>query len=164
MNHLTIEITSMSVEDLDEILSIENTSFSNPWTRAMFLQELHLAMSRNLVARLRRDAVMEIAGYMICWIVAGEINIQKIATRKNLRRSGVASKLMEEMIRISYEDGCHSCVLEVGTSNEHAINLYEKFGFTVRGVRPLYYSETGEDALIMGVGLNECMKLIQYEQ
>jgi [ribosomal protein S18]-alanine N-acetyltransferase len=160
----TIEITSMSVTDLDEILSIENTSFSTPWTRNMFLQELHLAMSRNLVARVQREAVMQIAGYMIYWIVAGEINIQRIAAGRDIRRSGVASKLMEEVIRISYEDGCTDCILEVGRSNEHAIKLYEKFGFTVRGVRPLYYNETGEDALIMGADLSECMKLIQHEK
>lgn len=163
MDHQTIEITSMSIEDLDEIISIENTSFQAPWTRNMFLQELHLAISRNLVARMKRDAFMEIAGYLIFWIVASETQIMRIAVRKDLRRSGVASSLMDKLIRVSYEEGCNDCFLEVGRLNEHAIKLYEKFGFTIQGVRPLYYSETNEDALIMRADFKECMNLVRHE-
>jgi ribosomal-protein-alanine N-acetyltransferase len=163
MHHQTVEISFMVTGDLDEIISIENSSFSTPWSQNMFLQELQLKMSRNFVAKIEMNQTKEIAGYMTCWVVAGEIHIQRIATRKDVRRSGIASKLMEEMIRQSTEDGCTWSTLEVGRSNEGAIKFYENFGFSIQGVRPLYYAERGEDALIMGADLTECKKLICHE-
>jgi [ribosomal protein S18]-alanine N-acetyltransferase len=164
MHHLTVEISLMVIEDLDEIVSIENTSFSVPWSRNMFLQELQLQMSRNIVARISVDPIKIIAGYMTYWIVDGEIQIHKITTRVDFRRSGIASKLMEEMIRHSSDEGCTWCTLEVGRSNENAIKLYEEFGFSIQGLRPLYYSERVEDALIMGANLKDCMKSIRHDQ
>jgi len=163
MHHQTVEITFMATGDLDEIISIENASFSTPWSKNMFLHELQLKMSRNFVAKIEMNHTTEIAGYMTCWIVAGEIHIHRIATRKDVRRSGIASKLMKEMIRHSTEDGCTWSTLEVGRSNEGAIKFYENFGFSIQGVRPLYYEERGEDALILGADLTECTKLICHE-
>ncbi len=164
MDQCGVKISSMGIEDLDDVMSIENTSFALPWTRNMFLQELHLPISRNIVAKISGNPVAEIAGYMTCWIIAGEMHIQRIATRKNLRGSGIASKMMEEMIRRCAEEGCIWCTLEVGRSNESARNLYEKYGFTIQGVRPLYYAERNEDALIMGAEILECMRVIGNEQ
>jgi ribosomal-protein-alanine N-acetyltransferase len=163
MHHQAVEISFMVTADLDEIISIENNSFSTPWSRNIFMQELQLKMSRNLVAKIPRNHSKEIAGYMTYWIIAGEMHIQRIATRKDLRRFGIASKLMEEVIRLSVENGCTQCILEVGRSNKSAITFYEKYGFTIRGVRPLYYSERGEDALMMEADLRECMRLIHHE-
>ncbi len=153
----------MDIEDLDEVLSIENASFSKPWSRNMFLRELELKMSRNLVAKITKKSRTQIAGYMTYWIIEDEIHLQKIATGHDYRRSGIASRLMKEMIRKSADSGCRWCTLEVGALNESAIKLYEKFGFTVRGVRPLYYAERNEDALIMGADLKKCMKMMQHE-
>lgn len=169
MHQCSVDISSMKIEDLDDIISTENASFSLPWSRNMFLQELHLPISRNIVARmsgnpLSVNPVAEIAGYMTCWIIAGEMHVQRIATRKNLRRSGIASILMEEMMRRCAKEGCVWCTLEVGRSNESARHLYEKYGFTIQGVRPLYYAERNEDALIMGADMLECMRVIQNEQ
>jgi [ribosomal protein S18]-alanine N-acetyltransferase len=168
MDQCSVKISSMGIEDLDDIMSIENTSFSLPWTRNMFLQELHLPISRNIVAKtsensLSGNSIAEIAGYMTCWLIAGEMHVQRIATRKNLRESGIASKMMEEMIRRCAKEGCTWCTLEVGRSNESARNLYEKYGFTIQGVRPLYYVERNEDALIMGADMSKCMRIIGNE-
>jgi ribosomal-protein-alanine N-acetyltransferase len=163
MDHQTVEISFMVVEDLDEIIAIENTSFTTPWSRNIFLQEMHLQISCNLVAKIPAIQTKEMAGYVIFWMIAGETHLQRIATRKDLQRIGVASKLMEEMIRLSEKEGMARCILEVGRSNESAIHLYKKFGFTLQGVRPLYYSERGEDALIMGADITECVKLIHHE-
>jgi ribosomal-protein-alanine N-acetyltransferase len=163
MYHQTVEISFMVVEDLGEIIAIENASFSTPWSQNMFLQELRLQISRNLVAKIPTNQTKEIAGYMTCWMIAGEMHLQRIATRKDLRGIGIASKLMEEAIRLADEDGLARCILEVGRSNESAIKLYEKFGFTIQGVRLLYYAERDEDALVMGADLKESMKLIYHE-
>ena len=105
MHHQTVEISLMVIEDLDEIVSIENASFSLPWSRNMFLQELQLQMSRNIVAKISMNP-KKIAGYLTYWIVDGEIQIHKITTSVDFRRSGIASKLMEEMIRHSADEGC----------------------------------------------------------
>ncbi len=153
----------MEIEDLDDVVSIENASFSKPWSRNMFLQELELKMSRNLVAKITEKSNTHIAGYITYWIVADEIHLQKIATGHDYRRSGISSRLMKEMIGKSVDNGCNRCTLEVGALNKNAIKLYKKFGFTVQGVRPLYYAERDEDALIMGADLKKCMKLIRHE-
>jgi ribosomal-protein-alanine N-acetyltransferase len=157
-----ITISFMDVDDLDEVLSIEKASFVKPWSRNIFLRELELKNSRNFVAKIGNQSKSHIAGYITYWIVTDEIHLQKIATGKDYRRIGVSSGLMREMIHESVRNGCRSCILEVGASNESAIKLYEKFGFTVQGVRPLYYSEKTEDALIMGSDMNKFMTRPSY--
>jgi ribosomal-protein-alanine N-acetyltransferase len=159
MNKQSIEITRMALDDINEILSIENSLFPMPWSQDVFLRELQLPISRNLVAKVYKDIVNEIAGYMTYWVLPGEAHVHKIAVRKDLQRSGVASKLMAEMIRLSCEEGASFCILEVGQSNEGAKKLYEKFGFTVTDVRSKYYAESGDDALIMCTELKKFLQL-----
>jgi len=144
------------MDDINEILSIENSLFPVPWSQEVFMRELQLQISRNLVAKIYRNLFNEIAGYMTYWILPGEAHIHKIAVRRDLQKSGIASKLMAEMIRLSCEEGAALCMLEVGQFNEGAKKLYEKFGFTVTEVRSKYYAESGEDALIM------CAELKKY--
>jgi ribosomal-protein-alanine N-acetyltransferase len=163
MNHCDIRISFMDIGDLDDVVSIEKESFSKPWSRKMFLRELELQMSRSLVAKIIKKSKIDIAGYLTYWIVADEIHLQKIATANDFRRSGISSRLMEAMISNSVSNGSRCCTLEVGASNEGAIKLYEKFGFTVQGIRRLYYAERGEDALIMWADLKKCMKLMDHE-
>ena len=153
----------MTVDDMEEVLSIERDSFPAPWSEGMFLQELYSTMSRNLVAKIEGKGGKKIAGYVNFWIAAGEVHLHNIAVRKDLRRTGVASKLVTEMIRLSCAEGATWATLEVRRSNEGARNLYEKFGFVVRGIRPLYYSDPREDALIMWACLKECLKKIPHE-
>lgn len=151
------------MEDLDEILAIENASFSKPWSRDVFMRELHIPISRNLVAKIREDRHVEIAGYVTYWIVAEELQVHKICVRENLRKSGVASRLMEEMIRLSCREGVFLCSLEVGRSNEGAKRLYEQFGFEVTEIRPQYYAESGEDAMILCADLRNWLQFIGKE-
>lgn len=151
----SVEITSMVIDDVEEILSIEKSSFPVSWSRDIFVRELQLPISRNCVAKIRTGQVIEIAGYVIYWLVVGEAQIHKIAVRENLRRSGIASGLMTEMLRRSCAEGAGVCTLEVGRSNKIARKLYEKFGFTVAEVRPGYYVESGDDALVMSVELKK---------
>lgn len=159
MNQQSIEITRMVMDDINEILSIENLLFPLPWSRDTFMRELQLPISRNLVAKIHKGILNEIAGYMTYWILPEEVHVHKIAVRKDLQKSGIASKLMVEMIRLSYEEDAAFCILEVGQFNEGAKKLYEKFGFTVREVRSKYYTESGEDALVMCADLKNCLQL-----
>jgi ribosomal-protein-alanine N-acetyltransferase len=159
MNKQSLEITRMAMDDINEILSIENSLFPVPWSQDVFMRELQLPISRNLVAKICKDILNEIAGYMTYWVLPGEAHVHKIAVRKDLQRSGVASKLMAEMIRLSCEEDASFCILEVGQSNEGAKKLYEKFGFAVTEVRSKYYAESGDDALVMGAELKKCLQI-----
>ena len=153
----------MATEDLDEILAIENSSFSRPWSKDVFVRELQIPISRNLMAKIRKDRHDEIAGYVTYWIIAGELQVHKIAVREDLRKSGIASRLMAEMIRLSHSEGVAVCSLEVSRSNEGAKRLYEKFGFEVTDIRPHYYAESGEDAMILCADLKKCLQFIGKE-
>ena len=140
-----IRIAEMTERDLEEILAIEIVSFPTPWTQSMFMEELISPISQNIVAWLRG----EIAGYIDSWIVRDEIHILHLAVRPDLRRRGIATFIMTEMIRRSHGRGAFAATLEVRRSNRGAICFYERLGFEVRGIRPHYYADTGEDALIM---------------
>jgi ribosomal-protein-alanine N-acetyltransferase len=160
MNQLSIEITPMVMRDIDDVLTIENSSFSAPWSRDVFVRELQLPISRNLIAKIYKTNIYEIAGYLTYWVIAGEIQIHKITVRNDLRKTGIASALMTEMIRLANGEGAACCTLEVGRSNETAKKLYEKFGFTVTSVRTHYYAESGDDALIMSADLKNSLQFI----
>ena len=136
-----------SEADIDDILRIEAISFTNPWTREMYLSELeHRDVSFFYVAR---DAVGEAVGFCSCWLVLDEIHINNLAVLPEQRRNGVASALIEHVLREGGERGARRATLEVRRSNEPARKLYEKFGFAVTGVRRGYYTKPDEDALIL---------------
>ena len=153
-----VEITEMGLEDLDEVMAIERSSFVTAWSEETFRKELGSPVHHNLVARIEGESGQEVAGYINFLTVVNEVHLRDIAVREDLRMRGVASKLMAAMINISlYQETVHA-TLEVRRSNTSAIKLYEKFGFMVKGARPLYYSDTQEDALIMWADLRESFK------
>ncbi|MEN6489758.1 MAG: ribosomal protein S18-alanine N-acetyltransferase [Smithella sp.] len=146
---MQVVIDLMSKKDLPEILAIEKESYTSPWTEGMFLDELKVAHAQCLVARLSHDNKSTIGGYMIFWIIADEAHLHNIAVKKEFRRQGLAHGFMNIMREISKQAGVKSQTLEVRESNAGAINLYRRCGFVVKGRRPLYYTDTHEDALIM---------------
>lgn len=140
-------------EDLDEILEIERASFPTPWTPGLFHGEKGNPISRMLVARIGQERGNRVAGYIVYWRVADEIHLHNIAVRRELRRRGIASRLLSRAIRESRPGGARLITLEVRQSNRPAKGLYEKLGLSVTGVRRAYYDDTGEDALIMSADL-----------
>jgi ribosomal-protein-alanine N-acetyltransferase len=140
-----VTVREMTSDDLDEVLTIERTSFPTPWTKAMFAEELFIPLCHDLVALCGE----RIVGYICFSIVVDEVHLRNIAVHRDWKRRGVASKMIAEMICLSSERGADKVTLEVRESNRGAIDLYTKFGFVVKGVRPLYYNDTGEDALIL---------------
>ena len=136
-----------SEADIDDILRIESISFTNPWTREMYLSELeHRDVSFFYIAR---DAVGEAIGFCSCWLVLDEIHINNLAVLPEHRRGGVASALIEHVLKQGGARGAHRATLEVRRSNEPARKLYEKFGFAVTAVRRGYYTRPDEDALVL---------------
>jgi ribosomal-protein-alanine N-acetyltransferase len=139
--------------DLVEILEIEKDSFPTPWSPSLFLDEMKNPLSRMLVGRTAHAQGAMVAGYIVFWRVADEIHLHNIAVRREQRKRGIASRLLSRMILDCRPEGARWITLEVRRSNLPAQKLYEKFGFSVRGVRRAYYTDTGEDALIMSADL-----------
>lgn len=148
-NVMQVVLDLMDKKDLPEIMAIEKESFTSPWTEGMFLDELRIAHAQCLVARLSCDKESIVGGYMIFWIVADEAHLHNVAVKKEFRRQGLARGFMNIMKEIAKQAGVKYQTLEVRESNAGAINLYRKCGFVVKGRRPLYYTDTHEDALIM---------------
>ncbi|MGP8154488.1 MAG: ribosomal protein S18-alanine N-acetyltransferase [Smithella sp.] len=142
-------IDLMDKTDLPEILAIERESFTSPWTAGMFTRELDSAHARCLCARINSEDKSVVGGYIIFWLVADEAHLHNLAVKKEYRRQGLAFKLMDAMKEISRGNEIIARTLEVRESNTEAIKLYRKCGFVVKGIRPLYYTDTYENALIM---------------
>ena len=142
-------IDLMNNTDLPEVLAIERESFLSPWTEGMFTKELNSTHSVCLAVRVNVEENSVIVAYIIFWLVADEVHLHNLAVKKEYKRRGLAFGLMETMKSIAAENKIKAQTLEVRESNTEAIKLYRKCGFVVKGIRPLYYTDTKEDALIM---------------
>jgi ribosomal-protein-alanine N-acetyltransferase len=144
-----VTIDLMHRADLSEILAIEKESFSSPWTAVMFTQELENTLAQCLVIRIIYEGKSVIGAYIIFRLIADEAHLHNLAVKKEFKRQGLAQSLMVTMKDIAMQVGIYARTLEVRESNKEAISLYRKCGFVVKGRRPLYYTDTSEDALIM---------------
>jgi len=137
----------VAAADIDEVLAVEEASFTNPWTREMYLAELeNPGVSHLYVAR---DSSRRIVGYCAFWLVHDELHINNLAVAPAHRRAGIASALLSRVLQEGRRLGADRAMLEVRRSNVVAIRVYERFGFTVTGVRHDYYSHPVEDALVL---------------
>jgi ribosomal-protein-alanine N-acetyltransferase len=144
-----VTIDLMDKADLPEIMAIERESFASPWTEGMFAKEIDSAHSMCLCVRINFGSKSVVGAYIIFWFVADEAHLHNLAVKKEYRSQGLAFGLMKAMNQIAGVNKVTSLTLEVRESNTEAIKLYRKCGFVVKGVRPLYYTDTCEDALIM---------------
>lgn len=151
---IPVIINEMKLDDLPGIMAIERVSFPTPWTEGMFARELESPHSHCLCARINNENGSIVAGYIIFWLVADEIHLHDLAVGLPYKGQGIALKLMEEMTEIARRNKVRAMTLEVRESNIEAIKLYQKCGFVVKGVRPLYYLDTREDGLIMWAEVN----------
>jgi ribosomal-protein-alanine N-acetyltransferase len=136
-----------SSDDLDRVAALEAASFTNPWTREMLDRELRQSdVARVYVLRLPGQPV---AAFCACWIVFDELHINTIAVEHSLRRQGLATTLMRHVMVDAALGGAKRATLEVRRSNLPAQRLYASLGFVEAGVRPNYYTQPGEDALIL---------------
>jgi len=140
-------IRRMRESDLDEILRIEKTSFLSPWSRCAFENEMRAAYAYPMV--MTQAPPPPIQGYLCFWVLSDECHILNLAVHPDCRRRGVASRLIENLLDVCKAQRILACYLEVRASNEIARTLYGKFGFRRDGVRRKYYTDTGEDALVM---------------
>ena len=136
-----------SERDLDDVSALEAICFTNPWTRAMLGHEVH----ESQVARVYvlRDGSLGIAAFCMCWVIADELHINTIAVDPTKRRAGLATALMRHVMADAASAGATRATLEVRASNAPARRLYERLGFVESAVRPLYYTQPEEDAIVL---------------
>jgi len=142
-------IRPMCEADLDPVLAIEKQSFTSPWTREAFEQELRKPFGICLVEEERGS----VTAYLIAWRVMDEVHIANLAVRPDRRRQGAAGRLLRFLE--SRERSAAWMGLEVRKGNAAARSLYRKLGFFETGLRRRYYEAEGEDAVLMSKVLPE---------
>lgn len=140
-----ILLRQMIEEDIEGVLEIEKECFETPWSLNAFKMELKSDIALYIVAR-DEDKVV---GYGGLWNILNEGHITNIAVSEEFRNKGIGSKILSELIEVSKSKNTSSMTLEVRRNNESAKHLYKKYGFEEAGVRPKYYADNNEDAIIM---------------
>lgn|SRR5690625_4061297 len=145
-----IVIRPMQVEDLDQVEEIEHKSFTSTWSKNLYKKEL-LENSFAYYFVIEKDEKM--IGFSGIWIVLDEAQVTNIAIDPNYRGQGYGTLLFKYLINKAMSKGATNLSLEVRKSNKHAQHLYQKFGLKPAGIRKNYYTDDGEDAIVMWVNL-----------
>jgi len=140
----------MREEDIDQVLEVEHASFTTPWSREAFFNEIH---NNKFAVYIVLEEDDKIIGYCGTWIVIDEAHVTNIAILPEYRGKKLGEALLTKLISTAREMGAKSMTLEVRVTNHVAQSLYRKFGFHNGGIRKNYYSDNQEDALIMWVNL-----------
>lgn len=142
----SIAILPMSLTDVDEVMEIEVKSFTVPWSRAAYIEELLFNTAAMYFVAKLEDTVVSYAGI---WVVLDEGHITNIAVHPEYRNYGIAQNMINTIIEFASSKGLSKVFLEVRTSNTAARKLYTKLGFIEDGIRKKYYLDNGEDAILM---------------
>jgi ribosomal-protein-alanine N-acetyltransferase len=140
-----IALRKMQEEDLPMVLEIEWNSFSTPWSAISFLNEIYKKNAFSKVAVHEGEVV----GYICANFLFHEAHILNLAVHEDLRRQGVGTILMHDILKELKIKGCVFIYLEVRVSNTAAQKFYELFGFKAESIRKKYYINPDEDALLM---------------
>ena len=141
-----VVVDPMRAEDVPAVHEIERLSFSTPWPAYAFEQELKgNRLARYIVAR----AGERLVGFAGMWLMVDEAHVTTFGVHPDWRRQGIGRQLLLNLIELSVAIGARRMTLEVRASNRAAQELYQAFGFEVAGRRTRYYTDDGEDALVM---------------
>ena len=144
-------IQPLRLVDLDAVMEIERLSFKSPWSRQVFAEELSRSWAH--VDVVRKGATAAIVAFCNYWLVADEVHVLNLASHPQERRTGHASRLLAHVLEYARRADCRLVTLEVRRSNEVAQRLYRRFAFKAVGIRPNYYIDDQEDAVIMSLDL-----------
>lgn len=154
-----IEITPLRRRHLRRVLAIERAVYPRPWTAGLFASELSQPDTRAYLVALSPTSRLEdvrtawpvrtVVGYGGILVQVGEAHVTTLAVHPAHHRRKVASRLLLALLREARARDAGAATLEVRAANHGAQRLYGAFGFVPAGVRPRYYAETGEDAVIM---------------
>jgi ribosomal-protein-alanine N-acetyltransferase len=148
------EIVQATPDMLPDILALEESCFSSPWTRKMLESELTGNQFAHFLVAIRygqskTKTEPTIIGYHCFWIVFEELRLMNLAVRESMRRRGVGGTLVAEALHQGLEQAATRAVLEVRASNDPARSLYTRLGFVQIGNRSRYYTNPIEDAVLM---------------
>ena len=137
---------TMTSDDLEQVIAIDQVSFSLPWPERSFYFELtDNFASRCWVAELNGRVV----AMLVAWLIVDEIHIATVATHPDFRKQGIGKDLLYRALRSAKGEGALTSFLEVREGNDAALKMYRKFGFVESGRREGYYKDNGEDAILM---------------
>jgi ribosomal-protein-alanine N-acetyltransferase len=140
-----LEICPFKREYIDEILSIEELSFHDPWSKDSMEKELQNSFARYLVVKSSGKVI----GYGGMWLILDEGHITNVAVHPDFRGIGAGNLILKSLIELGKIESIIALTLEVRSSNNVAQNLYYKYGFLLEGIRKGYYADNNEDALIL---------------
>jgi ribosomal-protein-alanine N-acetyltransferase len=145
---VNVAIRRMTLEDVPAVHTIDTLSFSLPWPENSYRFELtENPASRSWVAEYSG----RMAAMLVLWLIIDEAHIATIATHPDFRRQGIGEQLMIAALQSARVEGAMRAFLEVRSENMAAQAMYKKYGFVVAGVRPRYYKDNNEDAVLMNL-------------
>jgi ribosomal-protein-alanine N-acetyltransferase len=136
----------MELEDIPSVHVIERSSFTVPWPDEAYRNEL---LTNRLASYIVARAGDDVVGFAGLWVMVDEAHVTTFAVDPRWRRRGIGEQLLLALLDLAIARRAREATLEVRLSNVPARRLYEKYGFRPVGIRPRYYSDNGEDALIM---------------
>jgi len=161
-----IILRPMTFDDLNRVAAIDRASFPTPWPREAFRYELQ--RNRGSVCWVAEtdsgDGGRIVVASIVIWLVGKNAHIGTLAVKPDHREKGIAQQLVARTLLICSVRGAQQATLEVRTSNTAAQQLYRKFGFESIGIKPDYYKDTHEDALVMRLASLDEEKLADLAQ
>ncbi len=143
---MNVLLRPMTLADVEQVVAIDQVSFSLPWPQRSF----HFELTDNPAARCWVAEVdRRIAAMLVGWLIVDEIHIATIATHPNFRQQGIGEKILALALQVAQEEGALGSFLEVRAGNTAALKMYYKFGYAESGRRTGYYKDNGEDAILM---------------
>ena len=143
---VAVRIEPMTLEDIPGVHTIERSSFTVPWPDDAYRNEL---LTNRLASYVVARSGEEVIGFAGLWVMVDEAHVTTFAVDPGWRRRGIGERLLIALLDLAVARRAREATLEVRLSNMPARRLYEKYGFRPVGIRPRYYSDNGEDALIM---------------
>ncbi len=147
-----VRFIPMHKHHVDDVVAIESHTSATPWSATTFINEINSPTHVLLVAVIDNDTQAQtdkVVGFTGGQLIGDELHIHSLAVRDDMRRSGIGTQLIRSLIGVGIERHATSATLEVRVGNEGAQALYGLLGFVAEGVRPKYYIDNGEDAVIM---------------
>ena len=169
----------MELPDVDQVSEIEREAFPTLWPPTSYTRELKNRQARyfvciedgvhidipkvpsprslfDMILRRRRgiqdpgtESRRHVVGFIGLWFLANEAHIVSVAVRHTYKRQGIGELLVLGSLEVASSSDQRLVTLEVRVSNDNARKLYAKYGFSEMGVRPRYYVDNDEDAIIM---------------
>lgn len=148
----TFHFAALQAADIEEVMQIENSVYSHPWTRGNFLDSLYSGYQTQVL----RNAAAQLLGYFLIMEAVDEAHLLNISVAAPMQGVGVGRLLLDHAVALSRKRHMQIMLLEVRVSNLRALHVYRRYGFTEIGRRKNYYPAdqlTREDAIVMSLSL-----------